>query len=168
VHLFLRKIRFNKWYPREEYPWLRDGELQADPIGDLATSRGNLSVWCMEDSESNLDRIITALAANCDSLAALDYILFSDEILSRLGIEIERSEATTPDEGVNRWHRDLVRLSAQKLVKLATAIVDNMDNLEPKRVPKNHIRRLISEAVDSGRILKKDLKPSLRKKIYGD
>jgi len=162
VSFILRKVRFNRWYPRERYTWLADGELQADPLGDLQTTQNALSVWYVEDDESNLDQVVTALAANCEHLAHLDYILFDGRIVSELNIDIADSKAKTPDREADQWHCDLLRLSAQKLVQLAGMVIDDA---EPQRVTLKQVRELIRQAVNSGRICRGDLKPGIRDKI---
>ena len=66
--LFLRIIRKAKWYKNEQVPWLPEGELQADTLTDLSTKSNELSVWHIEDDRSNLEQVVTALAAGRDHL----------------------------------------------------------------------------------------------------
>jgi hypothetical protein len=44
VPFFLSKIRKSKWYKHNDVPWLAEGELQADALGDLATNANALSL----------------------------------------------------------------------------------------------------------------------------
>jgi len=119
VSFLLRKIRKNKWYKTETIAWLLPGEFQSDPLCDLATTENKLSVYRVEDDYSNLNRVVSALAANCDKIANFDYLLFEETILKEIGIKSEQIKGDTPDEIVNNCHLDLVELSAFRLVDLA-------------------------------------------------
>ena len=67
----------------------------------------------------------TALAANRDALANFDYVVLDVHPLTDLNIRVDESKGGTPDEEVNAWHRDLVELSAQKIMGLAVVIQDH-------------------------------------------
>jgi len=120
----LRKIRKNRWYKTEPIDWLLDGELQADPLGDLATKSNELSVYHVVADESNLDRIIASLAVNVEQLSHVDFAIFDEKIISDVGIKMKESEGDLPDEQVNKWHSDLYEISAVKLLTLAKEIND--------------------------------------------
>ena len=160
VPFILRKIRKSKWYKHEDVPWLAEDELQADALGDLQTSNNELSVWRVEDDKSNLERIVTALAANVDHVSNFDYALLDMELLSKLSIQTKDSKGDTPDERANvAWHLDLMELSARKLMELAKAI---MAKGEKGRVPKKKLAQLIEQGVNAEQI---KLKQGIRAKI---
>jgi hypothetical protein len=79
-------------------------------------------VYHIAENETNLDRVIAALAANTDYPSNIDFALFDEAILGELGIKIGKSEGDSPDMQVNAWHSDLQELLASKLLELATAI----------------------------------------------
>lgn len=158
----LRTIRKAKWYKNENVPWLAEDELQADALADLSTKDNELSVWHIEDDRSNLEQVVTALAAGRDYIANLDYALFDQQILSAINIKIKDTKGGSPDEKVNSWHRDLVELSATKLMELAKAI---QTKAVKERVLPKDIVRLIKQAVESGRINRAKLKPGVVGKI---
>ena len=163
MSLILRKVRSSRWYPRDECPWLEEGELQADPLGDFQTTENVLSVWLIEDDLSNLNRIITALAANCDYIQNIDYIVFDQGILTEIGIRMQNSQAKTPDGEVNsNWHYDLMEISAQRLLRLVEVLIDRV---EPQRVLQKQIAQWVTDAVLSGQIDIGDLKKHIREKI---
>jgi hypothetical protein len=54
----------------------------------------------------------------------------------------------SPDDGINSWHRDLVELSAEKLMLLAKAI---QQNAAIERIQARDIRRFLAQAMLSGR-----------------
>lgn len=162
---FLRTIRKAKWYKNEAVSWLAEGELQADALADLATKGNELSVWHVEDDRSNLEQVVTALAAGRDNIANLDYALFDQQILSAINIKIKETKGGSPDEKVNAWHRDLVELSATKLIGLAKAI--QTEAAKERILPKDIIR-LIKRAVVSGQIERTKLKSGIVAKIEND
>ncbi len=160
--LLLRLIRKNRWYSDETPPWLQNGEIQADPLGDLVTGNNNLSVWEVEDDKSNLDQVITALAASHDSISNLDYSLFDKNSLSKIGIRVETSKGKTPYEKANNLHRDLIELTATKLVKLAEVMLRSSSR---ERVPEKQILILIKDAVNNQQIDEKMLKQNISAKL---
>jgi hypothetical protein len=162
VPLILRAIRKNRWYTSDTISWLPEGEIQADPLGDLATGHNTLSVWQVKDDKSNLDQVITALAANRDTISNLDYALFDLDSLSPIGIRVEVNEGATPYERANHWHRDLVELTATKLVKLATVMLSNSSR---ERVLEKKILSLIRDAVQTGQIDKARLSQKITSKL---
>lgn len=160
--LVLRTIRKAKWYKHENVPWLEEGELQADALGDLATKNNELSVWIIQDDESNLEQVITAMAATCHHLSNFDYALFNLEHLSDLDIRMRRTRGESPDEQANAWHRDLIELSASKIMQLAQII---MKEAARHRIPEKQIGRMITRAVDNDQIDRAQLAPGIASKI---
>jgi hypothetical protein len=142
---------------------LEEGEFQADPLADFQTTENIFSVWLIEDDLSNLNRIITALAANCDHIQNIDYIIFDQGLLAKVGIQMQNSQAKTPDGEVNsNWHYDLIEISAQRLLRLVEVLIDRV---EPQRVLQRQTTQWITDAVLSGQINIRDLKKHIREKI---
>ena len=160
--LILRKIRRSKWYKHEGVAWLQAGELQADILVDLKTEDNWMSVWLVEDDKSNLDDLLSALAATCAVLSNLDYATLAEDIVSAVGVKIVQTEGDTPNKDVNKWHHDLVELSVSKVVGLAKAILTSG---ETKRVQPRQILRLIARAVESGKIDATKLSEDIRAKL---
>jgi len=161
VTFLLRKIRQNRWY-NEYHPWLKSGDIQADPFADLNTQENCLSVWHIEDDRSNLDQVITALAASGTNLANLDYALFDRQILDKL-FNIKKTPGGSHDSIANSsWHHDLTELSGLKLVQLAKSILENSQRV---RVQEKVIAQLIAKAIASGRIKKDKVNKKIVEKI---
>jgi hypothetical protein len=162
VPLLLRAVRKNRWYQDKSLTWLAAGEIQADSLGDLITRGNTLSVWQIEDDESNLEQVMVALTANRDNVANLDYALFDVDLISAIDIKIEPNAGDSLYETANSWHRDLTELTVAKLVKLAEAIF-----LKAKivRVPEKKVLDLIKESVKLGHIDKANLKEGIQRKI---
>ncbi len=158
----LRTIRKPKWYNHEGTPWLVEGELQADALDDLKTINNTLSVWWVDDSQKNLERVVIAFAANRDSFAQVDYALFDKQILSDLNIKFEKSSGDTPDGEVNKWHLDLVELTASKRFSLAMTI---MVQAQKERISKKAIEERIIEAVKSKQLSLDKMHKNLQTKI---
>jgi hypothetical protein len=96
-------------------------------------------------------------------MANVDYALLDHQLLSDLHITMASTRGGTPDEEVNTaWHRDLVELSAGKLVTLATAI---FTHAEKQRMPKIRVHQLIVQAVTLGWIDIQRLQPKVRTEI---
>ncbi len=159
----LRKIRKARWYGRDVHPYLDEGDAQADSLLDLLSKDNQLSAWYIEDDGSNLERVVTALAANSDSLTHLDYALFDHRVLSAIDIKIKKTAGPTPDESANAaWHLDLIEPSARKLIALALEI---FTAAEKERVPEKKISEWITRAVANGQIDKARLKGGIVAKI---
>ena len=153
--LFLRKVRQARWF-QSGLAWVPVGDIPADPLGDIATSDNRLSVYEIQDDKSNLEQVLAAMAANNQSLSNFDYVLFNVSMLDRLGIEQdEKKRGITADSEVNHWHRDLVKLSALKLVELARGMLQEG---ELERCPEKQITRLIAQNIALGRIDKTKVK----------
>ncbi len=156
----LRKIRKSKWYKSEGTPWLAQGDLQADSLGDLTTQQNELSVWQIQDDLSNLDRVLAAMAASTHQISNLDYALLRQELLP--GIKTKSTLGMSLDEDANIWHIDLIELSAQKLFALANVI---QSQAQIKRKPEKEVLKLVAQAITSGQIDRYRLKPESLAKV---
>ncbi len=138
------------------YEWLESGEVQCDPITDLRTRDGKLSIWEIDDKLSNLDLVLSALACTRERFDEVDYGMFDPSIVEDLGINVELSQGNTPVPKANKYHRDLAKLTVSGLAQLVNNI---FSNIEKDRRLEAEIRKLILEVwdqdVDHKRIHKK-------------
>jgi hypothetical protein len=162
VPLLLRKIRKSKWYKNDSVPWLEEGEIQADALGDLVTSGNTLSIWLVEDDKSNLEQVIVALVSSCDNISNFDYALINVDLLLSVGIKIDTKEGLTPYLRANQWHRDLVELTTNKLFKLAEVMAIHSTR---ERVSEKTVLNLIRAAVQNEKIDKTKLKEGVIKRL---
>ena len=153
----LRSTKYNKWIT-DEPDWLEDGETPADPIFGLDTKSNTMSVWAVESHEDQLDRIIAALAATRQSLQDFEYVLLDSQILTLAQIRSRKTEGKSPDAHLNSLlHRDLIEISAQKLVKLTAAtfktIQQEGENTKVvERVPRKVVAKYIVECLRQGHL----------------
>ena len=146
-----------------EYPWLKNGEFPADIFHDFRTEKGILSVWLVEEDYSNLERVLTAFAANRRSIDKLDFIIFNSQIFDDLEIRVEFEEGDTPDEFANnQWHWNLIELSGQKAASLAARLYYES---ERKRKLPPQIKAMVAEGVRQGYIDNARLKGDIPKTI---
>ena len=142
--LLLRTVRENRWYKSEAAPWLEEGEIPADPLGDCVTTHNRLSVYQVADDKSNVERIVRAIAVGRDKLADTGYVVFKSELVDTAGIATAVELGKTPDRDVNAWHLDLTDLSGSKLVGLVKAILENG---ETGTILKKRLRELVEEGI---------------------
>ena len=154
--LLLRKIRKSKWYRNPGVPWLPEGDLQSDALDDLSTRDNQLSVFHVEDDESNLRRVIAAMAANCTFLCNIDFALLDQKVIGEIGIEIRGTEGDLPDDHVNtNWHHHLCELSASRRMTLAMSIPSRA---KIRRIGCKKVLEFVAEAVMAGEISRERVK----------
>lgn len=156
----LIKITWPKWYT--DVPWLPPEDLQAVALFDLRFSDNMLSVWKIEDDQSNVDRVVAALAANRPdkNIENFDYALVEEPSVLNLNIKMVNHPGTTPDDGANReWHYNLIELSVSKIVALAHLI---RKYGQFKRLLPSQVKDLLLRAVRDGHITLEHLPEKLR------
>lgn len=118
--IFMRKVRKARWHGKDELPWLPEGDLQADVFLDLETRENALSVWDVSD-EASLDQVIAALAANCDRIENLDFVLIHTEGLPDIKIRpcVGESVDGTANEALHMHLEELTVSTLVRLVKTA-------------------------------------------------
>lgn len=158
----LRKIRWSRWSPITVAPWFEQKDVQADPLGDLATTANELSFWRIAEDEANLFQILTAILAMCQHADAITYAIIDEQVVSEIGISIIASKGNTPHEQANSWHCDLVRLSGFKLVQLAKLILEKGRTM---RLPEKEALAHLANEVEAGRIQQSHLQPGLAKEL---
>ena len=82
--------------------------------------------------------------------------------MKHLYIRFEKSSGDTPDEEVNKWHLDLVELTASKRLALAMTI---MVQAQKERISKKAIEKRIIEAVKAKQLSLDKMHKNLQTKI---
>ena len=160
MEILLRKIdNPHAWDQAEStsvWPWLPQGDFAADLFGDLVTKRNKLSVYSVAEDQSNVRTIAGALTVTRGQFDRFEYVLFSESLLTDVGIGIDRSKGHTPDEEANEAHRDLTQISAQRLHNLARNIVRSRMSIG--LVGQHELLTAIMEALKKGRFRKESVK----------
>ena len=153
--LLMRVVTKPKWIRPD---WMSLDDIPADVLSDLRATNNELSVWSTESDRSDLDAVIVAAAASREHLDKLDYTLFDENALSSLGIRCVRSDGETPHRHANKeMHRDLVQLTAQKVVRLAYMMMP----LERVRVSEKQVRLMLTRAIAQGDLERTRIAPKL-------
>src|SRR5262249_40354941 len=101
------------------------------------------------------------MAANLKNPEKFDYVLFPEEMLEEAGLATETSRGDLPDNDANaKWHRDIVKISARKLITLVALI---HQRCSVARYLEEDVIELIRKFSESGFIEKKRLKPGITK-----
>jgi hypothetical protein len=123
-----------------------------------------MSVWVINDDEGNLKRVLCALAATRDSIVAFDFLLFDQSIPDILGISVKQTDGATPDIHANQnWHRDLVDLSARKLVELAISVFENSE--PARRYSENEVLTMLKAGIQRNELDLARVKEGVLKKV---
>jgi hypothetical protein len=162
VSFILRRLRRAKWYKNENTPWLLAGELQADALGDLLTQFNALSIWQIEADRTNLERVIAALVTTQENLSNFDYVLVDQSVIENAGFKIESNIGETPDSTANTWHRDLIELTADRLLMLARII---RQEGEIERLPEKRVIQLVNQSLSRDYIHQNQLSEKLLRKL---
>jgi len=166
--VLLRKAEKRRWdWAPETITWVTPGDIPAAPLADFNTSsESKISVWYVESDNSNLERIIAGIAAGRQTADKFDYVLFPEEVLSQAGLNAQEVPGQSKDKDANaRWHRDLLEISASKLIKLVE-LVHREGKLD--RASERDVIALIKQSVDAGLIEKRGLDETLSKRVFGN
>ena len=162
--LVLRRTRDNLIWDNsaDQLPGLEIDDIAADPITDLNTRENELSIYLIQDELTELDRCLSALAAERMNLQDLDYILFDKDIIDQLLLEINNVEGNLKDHEINKLHRNIIKLSAKKLISLSKKI---MEKCQRKRILEEDVARIIVKSINNNWIKKNSLSKSLLSEI---
>ena len=156
--LLLRTVRENRWLKSEAAEWLRDGDVPADPLGDLPTQGNCLSVWRVHDDHSNVERIVRAVASGKQRLDSAGYVIFDEDLVRAAEIVTDdNKKGASLDQVANEWHCDLTGLSGKKLVALTRAILETG---ETGTILKKRLKELVEKGIRD-----KELPEKLRDKL---
>jgi hypothetical protein len=95
-----------------------EGEFRADPLGDLAALKGELSVWRLDEGRTELQ--VAAATAALLNPGSLDYLLIDEQALQSSGFILQHCAGQSADPGMNKkCHHDIVHLTERSLLNLA-------------------------------------------------
>ncbi len=160
----LRKIRRAKWLEHAGASWLPSGEIQADALFDLKTANNILSVWHVEQDQSNLNNVVAALATSgTDRISNFDYVLIDEKYLDELDIQQNKKDGDTPNSKANQlWHIDLVSLTAGAIYSLVRIISKSG---EIKRLHHKKVLAYVQSEIYAGNLEISKMTEELQNKI---
>jgi len=161
----LRKVQYKpNWDPEGEFSkYLPNGLAPADALWDLKTKGNALSLWQIDDQESNLERVLAAMVSTADHLQTIDYLVIDMQHVVELRLSIIQSAGDTYDAKVNdNWHFDLTKLSATDLAKLANTMLSHG---KTDRRNDRALALLLKGSVEKGYVDHAKLKPNVQNRI---
>lgn len=163
--IFLRKIQYKtNWDRQGEFSgYIPVGQAPADALQDLKTQGNALSVWQIDDTRSNLERVLAAIASTLDHIQVINYLLIDSQHISPLNLSLVPSPGVTHDLDANStWHFDLVHLSATDLANLANTMFTHG---EKKREKDRQLALFLKKSVESGFVDQTKLNPLVIAKL---
>ena len=160
-----RKITRAKW--TDDDRGLAEGEISADAVtGDLRTQGDSLSFWrCDTDANDDVEDAALAIAAAGERVDRLDIVWVSQDQLLSDGQTLMDSRGRTPLSEMADQHVDVSRLDYVRLGSLARHVVAAVKNHRCRRLTKGRVKKLLSTAVEQGRVKTEDLADALRAEI---
>lgn len=159
--MLLRTIRKSRWY---QLDWLPKGESPAETLQDFLTNENRLSLWSIDVDQSNLARVIAAIAATRDNPQVIDYVMFDTELAEATQIKLSLEPGNTPDEEANRrWHFNALEVSSSQVARLTEALFD-LPDLRFRKT-KNQVKQAVTSSVKAGFLREADLKPKVRESV---
>jgi len=157
---YLRAINKNRWYRSTVPSWLPENDIPAQPLADLIPKpEENLSLWYINDDQSNLKRVAAAIVSGRERIDKFDYALFTQAAIEAVGLTVVQSVGKTPDEQANTdWHWEVTELTADRVVRFAKAIYSKV---ETKRITPMVMRGLIVEALTAGQLASRKMSRKL-------
>jgi|WetSurMetagenome_2_1015567.scaffolds.fasta_scaffold501911_2 hypothetical protein len=144
----LRTIRKTRWIRDPNIAW-QQNVVKADAMIDLKTEENCLSVWYIQDNKSNLDEVITALAANRDDVVVMDYMIIDASIPESIKIKMTDDKGNSPYKDANLWHRHLIELTTEKMYLLSKEMCER--GIKIRKLPKE-ISALLINALETNKI----------------
>lgn len=158
--LIARKINRAKWGEAEVDTL---DELWSDPITScLRTSNNTLSVWSIDDS-SELNEAVLAIVTGFRHLDSIDVVLIDIDDIEREGINYEQTEGLTPVDELKQSHIDIIDLNYSRLGLFAKLVQKNIHEDNCFRLTKGDLRKVISQAIQDGRLKIEDLNKHVAK-----
>jgi hypothetical protein len=162
VPLLLRITKYNKWINTKPN-WLKEGEIPADPISNWQTTENKMSVWVVDNDVGLIEQIVAALAVNRIKVEDFEYVLLDSKIVAETGIKTIQIKGEILDNNLKNLHRDLVEISAQKLLKLTEVIFHAIEQEDTilERVPRKTVARYILDSINKRCIDSTRVKPEI-------
>ena len=131
--------------------WLNQGDVPGDLLKDLKTEGNELSVYKVDDNHSNLEKIISAMAANRKYLKPLYYFLIERESIIGNNYSLADAVGKTLSDEVNiNYHTNIEKLSGFNVVKLAKIFSEKSEIINSEiiiKVRPNEVLKIIINSI---------------------
>ena len=160
MSILVRKIDKGKWLTDDS---VNAESIPADAItGCMKTKNNTLSVWEI-DTEDNLNKAYLAIASGLQHLESIDVVLMDADVITKEGIDYEKTLGQIPIKALSTLHLDLINLTYNKLGTIASHIVDKFKENKVKRLRRNELKSILSNAIHDGLLLMDTLNPDVKK-----
>ena len=140
-------------------------DISADAITNcMKTTRNTLSTWKISN-ESEIEDAVLAIVSGHHHLDSIDVICLNSKALKMHGLTLEDTPGATPLESFSERHVDIINLSYTSLGAVANQIVENIKDGKVKRYTKGMQKKILKIAIESGRLKRDKLHPSLSMKL---
>jgi hypothetical protein len=121
----------------------------------------------LHDDLSDIEQVFLALATAPKKISfdTMDLVLVPDTEVASAGVAHEATEGETVLPELRSRHVDVVALDLDKLASLARIVAYRVRNSHVERRTERQIRRLVVDAVKSGRVQPSELSAELRLKV---
>lgn len=111
-----------------------DVRISADAITNcLKTQKNTLSLWKVNDIKNIDNEGALAIIGTMDSIASIDIIIFSNDELNSLGLELKDTNGNTIVADLQKTHSDIINLDTVSLTEFSNHIYKKIHEEEIKR-----------------------------------
>ena len=162
MSFLVRKIEIAKWMQNN----IVGGEdISADAITNCMKTTGNtLSTWQIPGG-NDVKEAILAIVSGHHHLDTIDVVCFDRSSLEKQGLSLESTPGNTPVKDLINRHIDISNLTYTALGTVGREIVEEIKQKKVIRYTKGMIKRLLNDAILTGRFQKGDLNESLQNKL---
>lgn len=158
--LAIRSIRRTRWFRPN---WISNDDVPSDPLTDFSTEENVLSIWSVKNDKSNINRIISALAARRKDISNYDYLLFDQNIIDKSNIKSKQTIGKSLDEEINESsHYDLIELTANQICSL---VKEAYKNGKTVRIHHKEVASMLTKSIQNGYIDKNSVSEKIRNQL---
>lgn len=119
---YLRIIDPNRWRNKKFY--------DSDTIADLATTEHGISVWQVDDNNSNLEDVLLAMSMRRSKFEPFYYIVLKDTDIKKMGLSFNKELGETRYIQMKENHRNIELFNLCDLIKMSRYIMRRLKKEE--------------------------------------
>jgi hypothetical protein len=160
----VRKISRSKW-PSNGIETMEKEEIPADAISNcMKTQKNTLSTWEI-DSLDKIEEAVLALVASAEHVDSIDIVSIEKNKMEACGLQIIETAGITPVPDLVDKHKDVSALTYKAIGEFANLILDELRHTNVRRFTKSELLKIISTAIENGRLDKSHLSKSIQSKL---